>query len=289
MTCKANGWAGRGTAFPDCGHGEKCELRDVNGDARCPWHLFLGQRTLGGCFGAMGAGCPLQLPRGTSLLVPLLLGARLDNDMCFGGAWALPKDLPPNPARIETASSARMGTHHICLHSQPPGIPLPLQTPTLPPHAPAATLLSQAGASPLQGPWDTAQAGLCSPQLGDLTSALWEGGSSPEWLGGPGHLLAPPGQAAHLCLQWPVAVAAEDGHAAGTGMLLPPSPLAASEPADPACSLPASFCTLLGCAGLPLLTQPKQPGAIFRRQPAKNSPGRRCNLRGEAIKGSQGL
>lgn len=31
-------------------------------------------------------------------------------------------------------------------------------------------------------------------------------------------LLSPPGQAARLCLQRPVAVAAEDGHGAGAGM-----------------------------------------------------------------------
>lgn len=105
-----------------------------------------------------------------------------------------------------------------------------------------AAPLSQVGASPLQGPWATMQAGpgLSPPWRPSQPCRRETVGSSPERLRGTGRLLAPPGQAAHLCLQGPVAVAAEDGHGAGTRMpeagsaQLPPSPLAASEPADPA-------------------------------------------------------
>lgn len=118
----------------------------------------------------------------------------------------------------------------------------PSKLPHLFPMRRLAAVLSQAGASPLQGPLGTMQAGPgLSPARRPLQPRRWEMvGSSPERLRGTGCLLAPPGQAAHLCLQRPVAVAAEDGHGAGTRMPeagsapLPPSPLAASEPADPA-------------------------------------------------------
>lgn len=132
-----------------------------------------------------------------------------------------------------------------------------------------AAPLSQAGASPLQGPLGTMQTGPgLSPARGGPSQPRRQEvvGSSPERLRGSGRLLAPPGQAAHLCLQRPVAVAAEDGHGAGTRMLeaggtqLPPLPLAASEPADP--TAPSLLLYPPGAQGpscawreLPLVTQ----------------------------------
>lgn len=229
MTCKASTWEGRGTACPDTLHGENCELGNVNGAAWCPWQLPLGQQTFGSCFGPKGAGRGAHsYPVGH--WVSLLLRAMLDNGLCFGES---PSDTtsPPNPAIMETASRARtLSPSHLPSLST-------TQNPSAPPSSRAASLCNPAVPGWCQ-PLAKAMGHYASwsglSQLEDLSSALWEGGSSPEWLGGPGHLLAPPGQAAHLCLQWPVAVAAEDGHAAGTGMLLPLSPLAASEPADPA-------------------------------------------------------
>lgn len=92
-------------------------------------------------------------------------------------------------------------------------------------------------------------------------------GGSPERLGDAGRRPGPPGQAARLCLQRPVAVAAEDGHGAGTARpelaerLSPPPPAAASEPADPRCSRPPFVASrgagakAAGRGEVPLLTQ----------------------------------
>lgn len=155
---------------------------------------------------------------------------------------------------------------------KPPKIPLPLQVPAPPPHAlagsPAVPGWCQHLARAIRA--YTSYPGLLgghpSPERGQEA-----GESSPERPGGAGRLLGPGGQAAHLCLQWPVAVAAEDGHAAGAGM-----PGAGREPLAGnrwllrlrlwlnllTLLLLASFCSLLGCRGqathgreLPLVTQ----------------------------------
>lgn len=83
-----------------------------------------------------------------------------------------------------------------------------------------------------------------SPSSSSSPATPWVRSSSPEGFGDTGRCPGPAGQAARLCLQRPVAVAAEDGHGAGTArpelaeLLSPPPPAAASEPADPRCSRP---------------------------------------------------
>lgn len=157
---------------------------------------------------------------------------------------------------------------HLPLLSNHLKSPCPSQVPTPPPHAPAGSPPIPNWCQPLARAIGHYASWLrLSPARRPSQPCKREAiGSSPEWLGGTRRLLAPPGQAAHLCLQWPVAVAAEDGHGAGTGMpeagstLLPPLPLAASEPADP--TAPSLLLYPPGAQGpscswreLPLVTQ----------------------------------
>lgn len=169
---------------------------------------------------------------------------------------------PPNPTRIETASSGG-----ICTPAQY-NVPFLLNhlKYLLPMHWLAVALspgwcqLLARAIRPYTS-YPGVLGGLPSPEGGQEA-----GGSSPERPRGTGRLLGPAGQAARLCLQWPVAVAAEDGHAAGAGW-----PEAGREPLLLRLRLwlnlltlllLASFCTLPGVQRpshsrreLPLVTQ----------------------------------
>ena len=98
MTCKASRQGrhvqgGRGTAIPARCYGANCKLKDVEWrcsprEAQHPCQLRLGEQTLAAVSVQRVQAEVLMATQGNTLLVwlvPLSLGARLDNDLCFGG------------------------------------------------------------------------------------------------------------------------------------------------------------------------------------------------------------